>query len=462
MRYNKPGTLYYKAAQRIKSSSATVLAELSNLRTSTSSELLAHNEHDEMIVNSFVQPCISAIGNLEPPLALLDLLVSPNIADELNIVFHTDPLRFLLAYKLPEFKLPPTAPVHPTPPSRKTKRERKAEFAKRRAEQHASTIPPTAEAEQVLGKRKRAKIAPSHPPGTDAEVLTDINPKASFALFDKGWILDPGVRRGGRAQIERLPGRLTKKPPKVDSSPSVARPSTPSGTSSEYQMIGVSLDADNQSILSKTPAWPSETDEFIPFPSESGKFLSGPGVIPVQSALPVPQVIGLGEDTQPLHEEPYNVIQHSEPPLSISPSRSDQQPTGLTLAEARLKFKLEPNMTLSQDPDGKLVIQELDSPVTRREKAMRKKRARSQLGAPMIAAYSALDGSDLSSLSELSDDDDGKVRIKEKIDKTNTTATQPGQVVLEDGKMLEGGTLGETIISTCLWPLTSRSSLGKS
>ena len=430
MRYNKPGTLYYKAAQRILSSSATVLAELSNSRTSSSSELLAHNEHEEIMVNNFVQPSISTIGNLEPPLALLDLLVSPDIADELNIVFHTDPLRFLLAYKLPEFKLPPMAPVQPDPPSRKTKRERKAELAKKRAEQHASTIAPTAE--------------------VDSETLTDINPKASFALFDKGWILDPGVRRGGRAQIERLPGRLTKKPPKVDSSPSAARPSTPPGTSGEYQMIGVSLDTDNQSILSKTPAWPSETDEFMAFPSESGKFLSGPGVIPVQGAMPVPQVIGHGQDTQPPHEEHYNAIQRSEPPLSVPPS-SDEQPSGLTLAEARLKFKLEPNMTLSQDPDGKLVIQELDSPVTRREKAIRKKRARSQLEAPMIAACSALDGSDLSSLSELSEDDDGNVHIKEKVDKTKTTATQPGQVVLEDGKMLEGGTLGETIIiSTCL------------
>jgi hypothetical protein len=216
-------------------------------------------------------------------------------------------------------------------------------------------------------------------------------------------------------------------------------------------MIGVSLDTDNQSILSKTPAWPSETNEFMAFPSESGKFLSGPGVIPVQGAMPVPQVIGHGQDTQPPHEEHYNAIQRLEPPLSVPPSRSDEQPSGLTLAEARLKFKLEPNMTLSQDPDGKLVIQELDSPVTRREKAIRKKRARSQLEAPMIAACSALDGSDLSSLSELSEDDDGNVHIKEKVDKTKTTATQPGQVVLEDGKMLEGGTLGETIIiSTCL------------
>jgi hypothetical protein len=260
MRYNKPGTPYYKAAQRIQSNSATVLAELSNLRTSAPSELLARNG---TMVNSLLQPSVLTMGNLEPPLELLDLLVSPEIADELSIVFRTDPLQFLLAYELPEPRLRPMAPVQPTASSRKAKRERKAKSGKRRAEHVAApaelateadaemamfgssalnstrfqamsaavedtgpvTTPTAAmtssspglevnsETEQVLGKRKRTKTAPLHP-SSDAEVLTDINPKASFALFDKGWILDPGVRRGGRARIERLPELLTKKRPK--------------------------------------------------------------------------------------------------------------------------------------------------------------------------------------------------------------------------------------------------------
>ncbi len=189
------------------------------------------------MTKSFLQPGSSTIGDLEPSLDLLDLLVSPDIADELSIVFRSDPLQFLLAYELPEFKLRPMASVQPTPSSRKTKRERKAKSAKKRLEQHvvapvalatavAETDPaatPTAamafanpglevdfEAEQVLGKRKRTKPAPLHP-GTDAEILMDINPKASFTLFDKGWILDPGVRRGGRTRVERLPALLTKK-----------------------------------------------------------------------------------------------------------------------------------------------------------------------------------------------------------------------------------------------------------
>ena len=217
------------------------------------------------MVNGLVQPSVSTMGDLEPPLDLLNLLVTPDIADEISIVFRTDPLQFLLAYELPEFKLRPMAPVQPTASSRKTKRECKAKSGKKRAKQHvvapvalateadsemamygsygstalnstqamsaviAESDPattPTAtmtyaspglevnsEAEQVLGKRKRTKPASLHP-GTDAEVLTDINPKDSFALFDKGWILDPGVRRGGRTRVERLPELLTKKRPK--------------------------------------------------------------------------------------------------------------------------------------------------------------------------------------------------------------------------------------------------------
>jgi hypothetical protein len=259
MRYNKPGTPYYKAAQRIKSNSATLLVELDRLKTPASSEFIGCNNVADNVAQR-------PVGDLEPPLAMLDLLTSLDIADGLNIVLHSDPLQFLLSYELPEPKPPPLAPVPLAPLSRKTKRERKVELARKRAEQRAAmtaalvteadseivdaSIPPQAatptlfplksaavadidprgtasttasltsvrledgpEAEQVLGKRKRPK-PPSSQPGADAEVLTDINPKDSFALFDKGWILEPGVRRGGRARIERLPPPLPKKRPK--------------------------------------------------------------------------------------------------------------------------------------------------------------------------------------------------------------------------------------------------------
>ncbi|KAI9449841.1 hypothetical protein F5148DRAFT_620007 [Russula earlei] len=264
-----------------------------------------------------------------------------------------------------------------------------------------------------------------------------------------------------------------------DPSPDTAGPSTLSRASDESQIIGISYDTDTQKILRKVAAWPPETPEFMTFTGDIGRFLSGPGVIPVQDTVSVPQVTindqitettrleqvasfdelpfgtkdqsadeqGRQDPIQSSHDDDcFGVLQRQpEPPVMASPSRSDQLVNSLTLAEAKLKFKLEPNMTLSQDPDGKLVIQELDSPITRREKAMRKKRARSKLAAPIVTASSALDGSDLSSLSELSEDDDGIVPVRKKTDVKFKT-TQPGQVILEDGEMLEGGTLGVIIV----------------
>ncbi len=245
MRYNKPGTPYYKAAQRIKSNSATLLAELDNLKTLAPLELGGHDEYTKILLQQNILP----IGDLEPPLAVVDILTSLDIANDLSIVLKSSPLQSLLSYELPEAKPPPLTPAPPTLPSRKTKRERKAELVKRRAELRAARLDTEAnlkpvdpsisdhrmteevsntgtaqttatevvlanidpenasDTEQVLGKRKRIKLASSQP-GPDAEVLTDINPKASFALFDKGWILGPGVRR---RRVVQLPQPLPKK-----------------------------------------------------------------------------------------------------------------------------------------------------------------------------------------------------------------------------------------------------------
>lgn len=251
--------------------------------------------------------------------------------------------------------------------------------------------------------------------------------------------------------------------PLPDSSPNAPGPSTLSGTSGDNQAIGVLHVSDSQNALSKIPAWPPETDEFMVFAGDGSRFLSGPGVIPVH-VVPVAQAtsdeqviqlppFNLQQDAiqeVTSHEECFDLIQPQPEPSAMIPlARSDQPASSLTLAEARLKYKLEPNMTLSQDPDGKLVVQELDSPVTRREKAMRKKQARSQLTAPVVTISSALEGSELSSLSELSEDDGGNVHARKKTAKRKFNAVQPGQVVLEDGKMLEGGTLGVPIASSC-------------
>jgi hypothetical protein len=85
----------------------------------------------------------------------------------------------------------------------------------------------------------------------------------------------------------------------MDYSPLAPDSSTGSGTANYYhQTIGVSHDMDNPNILSTTAAWLPETDELKVFTSDGGRFLSGPGVIPVRQALPVPHDVGHEQDTQ--------------------------------------------------------------------------------------------------------------------------------------------------------------------
>lgn len=86
--------------------------------------------------------------------------------------------------------------------------------------------------------------------------------------------------------------------PLLDSSSNAVGPSTLLGILGDYRTIGVSCDTDSQTILSKTEPWSPEADELITLVADTGKFLSGPGVIPVQGAMPLPQIIGHGQDTQ--------------------------------------------------------------------------------------------------------------------------------------------------------------------
>lgn len=68
--------------------------------------------------------------------------------------------------------------------------------------------------------------------------------------------------------------------------------------------VDVSHDAETPTIPDQAPAWPPEEDEFMAFSSESSKFLSGPGVIPVQGAMPLPEAVEHEQETQtPLFEQ---------------------------------------------------------------------------------------------------------------------------------------------------------------
>lgn len=239
------------------------------------------------------------IGDLEPPLDILQLLISNDaIKTDLTIDLDDEPLQSLLNYELAKLK-PPPAPIPPPPPRpKKPKRDRKAEYERAKAkkaaavaaamataaealtllnggphpnghtvaEQHVTNpptseepphpspppLPPSApsisrELQEYLDNSPGFRMSkPQHvtvdtnvnvgevptPLGTPLEtspmspradrhprkkrlsftfpgqldippMVSDVDNRDSFRMFDAGWILPPDHRRGGRVPVDR-------------------------------------------------------------------------------------------------------------------------------------------------------------------------------------------------------------------------------------------------------------------
>lgn len=153
MVYNKPDTPYFKAARRIKNAAERVLPELD--RFATQRPAVSKQERPE----GASEPAKPDIGDLEPPLYLLDLLEDPErIRRECRFVLDKPPIDALLSYEFGEPKAPqtpaaalplplpepphpaepivqtePTAPPTPAPKIKRDRRQEKARARERRA-----------------------------------------------------------------------------------------------------------------------------------------------------------------------------------------------------------------------------------------------------------------------------------------------------------------------------------------
>lgn len=226
MVYNKADTPIYKTASRIKATAEHHLHELSQKFTP-------------------IKDASEQVGDLEPPLSILHLLLDKDpVQDALDVILSSDPLTSLFSYELGKSKPPP-----PTKPKRDYRAER--ERRKRQAELDRSAgfrgqVPRTrralaaqeafeAEANASVsesgeggeqesnsgaldgaalneeermrqnrsGKRKRRPPMVLPGQGDVPPVVDDVDNQRSFKMFDEGWILPPNQRRGGRAPIEK-------------------------------------------------------------------------------------------------------------------------------------------------------------------------------------------------------------------------------------------------------------------
>lgn len=110
-----------------------------------------------------------------------------------------------------------------------------------------------------------------------------------------------------------------------------------------------------------------------------------------------------------------------------------------------------PIRNIIHTPDGTIIVETLDTPALRRQKSIYRRTERLRLAAEAEVAATAAagpselpaSGSGSSSLTNLEDREDGEKRDKSRVSAPVPPPPQdPAVVVLGEGEMLEGGTLG--------------------
>lgn len=517
--YNKPGTSFYKTAQRMQISSQPILQELTSLAYNHS-PLAPPDPSDSSVFSQM------SIGDLEPLMETLQLLTSTqDIQDNVNLLLHADPISSLFNFELPCIKPPPPPPPAPAPsppPPPKSKVPKKKRLLKtaepgpldtspgfraprtRRAlaaaaafeaeagfePEFKSTTEPELGAIEVdqkvasepLKKRRRQSAMPGQ--AETPPMVTDVDSQGLFKMFDAGWILPTGQRRGGRQPVERAP--LLPKKKKMDRGTS--RLSVFSTNASDNQTLDEISGPSGLSIEEKVEmdvnsgVMPEASAAALDMDVQAGLGHGTYEEMKTSMTLDIPekhQEEEIERRLQPV-PEPQPEIQ---PQAIIQPEATeleeDREETRSELEARIAKIPIRPNTKINVE-NGKIVVEELDTPKLRREKARQRKAEKAAAAAaaqrpPQAPAEipktnvgaTQDDVSDLSSLSELDSDTDEKAVTRGEGTTSNTVklvgtrqlqrapatliTTGKALVVLEPGKQLECGTLVWAKADTYPW-----------
>ncbi|KII86055.1 hypothetical protein PLICRDRAFT_44511 [Plicaturopsis crispa FD-325 SS-3] len=347
MLYNKPGDQIYKAALKIQGSAKPILDDLGHLATL---HPLHHAVNDLNPSSSNLPQAPSDIGDLEPSLGILELLVSEDaIKDDIQLLLTAQPMISLFDYEFGKLKPPP-----PPPPPKpwKPKRDRKAEKAERErlrkekaaaaagtanasvnldnspgfrasaaaprtrraaaaaaafeAEAHADT---GGNASSKRGRRKRVSVGQGELP----PVIETVEKRDMFKHFEEGFMLPENTKRGGRVARE-LPPLPPSKKRRVDKGPS--------------RLSMVSTAASENLTLRESASRPEQ--------------------------------LNIRDDTY-----------------------MDVDVPGPTTGNTSQDTSAE-HTSIIYNPDGTVIIEELDTPAARRSKNLRKKAERQQQAAPKV------------------------------------------------------------------------------
>lgn len=433
------------------------------------------------------------VGSLEPSLGILELLLSEDaIMEDTEYILKQDPLTSLFNFELGKLKPPPPPPP---PKPAKPKRDRKAEQERRKLAQEAKAaklaelreareiqaaldvspgfraprtrkglaaaaafeaearaegevegegngeeqndmLDPAEQHSRKEAAKQRNKVWKRGPlilPGRSEipPIVNEVDNRQSFKMFDAGWILPENQKRGGRTAADRAPLPPPRKRVRTSSSSlslpyllhccltdkrvdrETSRLSVLSTSASENQTLRL-LTEDN-SALDDMDADQSMMD--VDIPAEQDGEMSSP-LSDVKS-----------------DEQDVTARQIEEPPATRNVIRA---------------------------PDGTIIVETLDTPALRRQKSIARKAARLQRAAEAQATASPSAGpsrlpavqSTSSSLTDM-DGDEEKESGGQSLAWPDSRAgasvppKDPAAVVLADGQMLEGGTLGMWYNMTC-------------
>jgi hypothetical protein len=160
------------------------------------------------------------VGDLEPSLELLELLLSQDaVKEDINLILEKDPLVSLFDFEFGNFKPvpPPSKSAKSKPPKRKRGRPPKDKREQENLDSSGAQVlregkdlpadESEAADEQPKGSRSQGKQGTFTLPGQTQvpPMVEDVDNQGSFKMFNAGWILPPDQKRGGRGPVDRSP-----------------------------------------------------------------------------------------------------------------------------------------------------------------------------------------------------------------------------------------------------------------
>lgn len=222
MLYNKADTAIYKLAVRIKTNADAILRDLEAsvsvsptpskmpvpgevmMQDSASSR---HEEANKQVVGS------PAIGNLEPAMRMLDLLVEKSNELDIPYILDVPPIDSLFSQEFGIIKPPPPPPPRPLLKIKLSAVQKKpSRGSRRRKDRNAVSdspqqpTPGSSFTEATTDSTRDSPSTHTHPTPTSSQapaVVETVDSHESFKRFEQGWILPPDVKRGGRTPIDR-------------------------------------------------------------------------------------------------------------------------------------------------------------------------------------------------------------------------------------------------------------------